>query len=94
MFIASYTLYLSKRNRSLHSCGILRQKTISHITDTYKQKYDILNFTNHFVKYPMFIAVFIASTQMRFRSRTSDLIMLNQDDVGLPRGHWYVPWRS
>ena len=90
MFIASYTLYLSKRNRSLHSCGILRQKTISHITDTYKQKYDILNFTNHFVKYPMFIA----STQVRFRSRTSDLIMLNQDDVGLPRGHWYVPWRS
>ena len=94
MFIASYTLYLSKRNRSLHSCGILRQKIISHITDTYKQKYDILNFTNHFVKYPMFIAVFIASTQMRFRSRTSDLIMLNQDDVGLPRGHWYVAWRS
>ena len=37
----------------------------------------------------MSIAVFIASSQVRFRLRKSDLIMLNQVDVVLPRGHWY-----
>ena len=37
----------------------------------------------------MSIAVLIASSQVRMRLRKSDLIMLNQVDVGLPLGRWY-----
>ena len=37
----------------------------------------------------MSIAVFIASSQVRFRLQKSDLIMLDQVGVGLPRGRWY-----
>ena len=35
----------------------------------------------------MSIAVFIASSQVTLRLPKSDLIMLNQVDVGLRRGH-------
>ena len=37
----------------------------------------------------MSIEVSIASSQVRFRLPKSDLIMLNQVDVGLLRGRWY-----
>ena len=37
----------------------------------------------------MSLALFIASSQVRFRLQKSDLIMLDQVDVGLPRGRRY-----
>ena len=37
----------------------------------------------------MSIALFIASSQVRFRLRKFDLMMFNQVDVRLPRGRWY-----
>ena len=37
----------------------------------------------------MSLALFIASSQVRFRLQKPDLIMLDQVDVGLPRGRRY-----
>ena len=63
----------------------------NYITDTYMQKYDS-KFYEYFIIVShvlMSVAVFIASSQVRFRLRKSYLIMLDQVDVGLPRGRWY-----
>ena len=52
----------------------------------YTKFYKLFTIVPHVV---MSIAVLIASSQVRMRLRKSDLVMLNQVDVGLPLGRWY-----
>ena len=71
-------------------CAVYYVKN-NYITNTYKQKYDdMLSFKNHVLMIlKSHVLMSIASSHVRFRLQKSELIMLNQVDVGLPCGHWY-----